>query len=61
MVSMKNTEKLVKSFVTSKLDYCNTLLGGCPARLINKTNVFLLELRSMTISARFCQDCIGSL
>ncbi len=29
-------EKLIHAFMTSRLDYCNTLLGGCSERLINK-------------------------
>jgi len=33
---MTNAEKLVHWFMTSWIDYCNALLGGCPARLINK-------------------------
>ena len=36
MLSMKNAEQLVHAFMTSRLDYCNALLGGCSARLINK-------------------------
>ena len=36
MLSMNNAEQLVHAFMTSRLDYCNALLGGCPARLINK-------------------------
>ena len=36
MLSMKNAEQLVHAFMTSRLDYCNALLGGCPAYLINK-------------------------
>ncbi|XDV28169.1 hypothetical protein PO909_031524, partial [Leuciscus waleckii] len=36
MLSMTNAEQLVHAFMTSRLDYCNALLGGCPARLINK-------------------------
>ena len=37
MTSMKNTEEqLVHAFMTSRLDYCNAIMGGCPARLINK-------------------------
>ncbi|XP_051759449.1 uncharacterized protein LOC127517607 [Ctenopharyngodon idella] len=32
----KNAEQLVHAFMTSRLDYCNALLGGCSARLINK-------------------------
>ncbi len=30
------TEILIHAFMTSRLDYCNALLGGCSARLINK-------------------------
>jgi len=36
MPSLTNAEQLVQAFMTSRLDYCNALLGGCPARLINK-------------------------
>ncbi len=36
MLSMSNAEMLIHAFMTSGLDYCNTLLGGCSARLINK-------------------------
>ncbi len=36
MLSMSNAEMLINPFMTSRLDYCNALLGGCSARLINK-------------------------
>ncbi len=36
MFSMSNAEMLIHAFMTSRLDYCNALLGGCTARLINK-------------------------
>ncbi len=36
MFSMSNAETLINAFRTSRLDYCNALLGGCSARLINK-------------------------
>ncbi len=35
MLSMSNAEMLIHAFMTSKLDYCNALLGGCSAHLIN--------------------------
>ncbi len=36
MPSISNSEMLIHAFMTSRLDYCNALLGGCSARLINK-------------------------
>ncbi len=33
---MSNAEMLIHAFMTSRLDYCKALLGGCSARLINK-------------------------
>ncbi len=36
MLSMSNAEMLIHAFMTSRLDYCNGLFGGCSARLINK-------------------------
>ncbi len=36
MLSMSNAEMLINAFLTSMLDYCNALLGGCSACLINK-------------------------
>ncbi len=36
MLTMSNAEMLIHAFMTSMLDYCNALLGGYSARLINK-------------------------
>ncbi len=36
MLSMSNAETLIHLFMTSRLDYCNALLGGSSACLINK-------------------------
>ncbi len=33
---MSSAETLMHAFMTSRLDYCNALLGGFSARLINK-------------------------
>ncbi|XP_056626279.1 uncharacterized protein LOC130438398 [Triplophysa dalaica] len=36
MLSLSDAEKLIHAFMTSRLDYCNALLGGCPAGLLQK-------------------------
>ncbi len=70
MLSISNAEMLINAFMTSRLDYCNALLGGCSARLINKLQMVQNaaarvltseEPGSMTTLARFCQHCTGSL
>ncbi len=33
---MSNAKMLIHALMTSRLDYCNALLGGYSARLINK-------------------------
>ncbi len=39
MLSVSDAEKLVHAFMTSRLDYCNALLGGCPVSSINKLQI----------------------
>ncbi len=39
MLTVSGAEKLVHAFMTSRLDYCNALLGGCPASSINKLQI----------------------
>ncbi len=41
MLSMSNAEMLLHVFMTSRLDYCNALLVGFSARLINKLQIVL--------------------
>ncbi len=39
MLSISDAEKLVHAFMTSRLDYCKALLGGCPASSIRPYQV----------------------
>ncbi len=39
MLSVSDAEKLVHALMTCRLDYCNALLGGCPASSINKLQI----------------------
>ncbi len=64
MLSMSNAEMLIHAFMTSRLDYCNALLGGCSACLINKQQMVqnaAARVLTMTTLARFCKHCTGSL
>ncbi len=68
MLSMSNAEMLIHVFMTSRLDYCNALLGGYSACLINKLQmVQILAARVLTRTrkyyhiSRLCQHCTGSL
>ncbi len=62
MISMSNAEMLIHAFMSSRLDYCNALLGVCSAHLVNKLQMVqnaavesLLEpAGSMTTLVRFC-------
>ncbi len=39
MLTVSDAEKLVHAFMTYILDYCNALLGGCPASSTNKLQI----------------------
>ncbi len=39
MLSVSDAEKLVHAFMSSRLDYCNALLGACPASSINNLQI----------------------
>ncbi len=45
MILMSNAEVLIHAFMTSMLNYCNALLGGCSVRLINKLQMVLTRTR----------------
>ncbi len=56
MLSVSDAEKLVHAFMTSRLDYCNALLGGYPASSINN-----LQIDHMIILLQFYSLCTGYL
>ncbi len=54
MLSISYAEMLIHAFMTSRLDYCNTLLGGCSARLINKLQMVQnAEARVLTRTRKY--------
>ncbi len=69
MLTVSDAGKLVHAFMTSRLDYCNALLGACPASSINKLQMSckMLQLESlpgqenMIILLQFYSLCTGYL
>ncbi len=60
MLSVSDAEKLVNAFMTSRLDYCNALLGGCPASSINKLqivqNIYFIMRFSLILQLFYFND-----
>ncbi len=54
MLTVSDAEKLVHAFLTSRLDYCNALLGGCPAYSINKLQVVQNSAARVLTRSRKC-------
>ncbi len=54
MLLMSNAEMLIHAIMTSRLDYCNALLGGCSARLINKLKMIQNGAARVLTRTRFC-------
>ncbi len=64
MLTVSDVEKLVHAFMTSRLDYCNALLGGCPASSINQLQVVqnaesLAGQENIIILLQFYSLCTG--
>ncbi len=53
MLSVSDAEKLVHAIMTFRLEYCNALLGGCPASSINKIQMQNAVARVLTRSRKY--------
>ena len=54
-LSIESAEKLIHAFITSRLDYCNTLLYGLPYCALNKLQrVQNAAARVLYLAPRYC-------
>ena len=55
-VSREHTEQLVQAFITSRLDYCNTLLYGVPdCQIMKLQRVMNASARLIYCAPKFCR------
>ncbi|CDQ75224.1 unnamed protein product [Oncorhynchus mykiss] len=52
-LSRNDAEKFIHAFVTSRLDYCNALLSGCPDKALNKLQLQTAGGRAFSYRAPF--------
>ena len=50
MLTKSDAEKLIHAFVTSRVDYCNSLLSGCPSSCLK--NVQLIQNAAARVLTR---------
>ena len=52
LFSVDSTKTLVSAFVLSRLDYCNSLLSGCPKHLLDKLQKVQNSAARLVLKAR---------
>ena len=52
LLSVDSTKTLVSAFVLSRLDYCNSLLSGCPKHLLDKLQKVQNSAARLVLKAR---------
>lgn len=60
MLCFHDAEKLTHAFITSRLDYCNALLSGCPSGSLLKLQLVQNAATRVLINTKK-SDCITSL
>jgi hypothetical protein len=54
VAKIRNAEKFIYAFVTSRLDYCNALLYGYPDKALNKLQLVLNTPARILIRTKNC-------
>ena len=58
ILSQEDAEKLVHAFVTSRLDYCNSLLSGCPNKSLKGLQLIQNAAAQVLIGPRKGITCL---